>query len=129
MCPSGEESLWGTTSEVVNSPDAPATRPDEIKELIKGAQEVFPNIRNYKFFRTWSGVRPLVKPKKFDKNLPIPRSHLVIDHKETGLDNFLTVCGGALTTHRLMAEDAVNKLGNKFGINISSSSHITSLLN
>ena len=129
MCPSGEESLWGTTSEVVNSPDTPATRPDEIKELIKGAQEVFPNIRNYKSFRTWSGVRPLVKPKKFDKNLPIPRSHLVIDHKETGLDNFLTVCGGALTTHRLMAEDAVNKLGNKFGINISSSSHITSLLN
>ena len=129
MCPSGEESLWGTTSEVVNSPDTPATRPDEIKELIKGAQEVFPNIRNYKSFRTWSGVRPLVKPKKFDKNLPIPRSHLVIDHKETGLDNFLTVCGGALTIHRLMAEDAVNKLGNKFGINISSSSHITSLLN
>ena len=129
MCPSGEESLWGTTSEVVNSPDTPTTRPDEIKELITGAQEVFPNIRNYKSFRTWSGVRPLVKPKKFDKNLPIPRSHLVIDHKETGLDNFLTVCGGALTTHRLMAEDAVNKLGNKFGINISSSSHITSLLN
>ncbi len=83
----------------------------------------------YKSFRTWSGVRPLVKPKNINKNLPVPRSHLVIDHKEAGLDNFLTVCGGALTTHRLMAEDAVNKLGNKFGINISCSSHITSLLN
>ena len=63
MCPSGEESLWGTTSEVVYDPDTPDTRPDEIKELIKGAQELFPNIRNYKSFRTWSGVRPLVKPK------------------------------------------------------------------
>ena len=98
-------------------------------ELIQGAQELFPNIKNYKSFRTWSGVRPLVKPKNINKNLPIPRSHLVIDHKKSGLDNFLTVCGGALTTHRLMAEDAVNKLGNKFGINISCSSHITSLLN
>ena len=129
MCPSGEESLWGTTSEVVFDPDTPETRPDEIKKLIQGAQELFPNIRNYKSFRTWSGVRPLVKPKNINKNLPIPRSHEVIDHKKSGLDNFLTVCGGALTTHRLMAEDAVNKLGNKFGINISCSSHITSLLN
>ena len=129
MCPSGEESLWGTTSEVVYDPDTPVTRPDEINELIKGAQELYPNIRNYKSFRTWSGVRPLVKPKKIDKNLPLPRSHLVIDHKETGLNNFLTVCGGALTTHRLMAEDVVNKLGKKFGINISCSSHTTPLLN
>jgi len=39
------------------------------------------------------------------------------------------VCGGALTTHRLMAEDVVNKLGNKFGINIECSSHTTPLLN
>ena len=53
----------------------------------------------------------------------------MIKMKETGLNNFLTVCGGALTTHRLMAEDVVNKLGKKFGINISCSSHTTPLLN
>ena len=128
MCPSGEESLWGTTSEVVYDPATPETRPDEINELLLGAEEIFPNIRKYKSFRTWSGVRPLVKPKNINKNLPVSRSHLVIDHKETGLDNFLTVCGGALTTHRLMAEDVVNKLGNKFGINIACSSHTTPLL-
>ena len=129
MCPSGKESLWGTTSEVVHDPDTPKTRPNEIKELLLGAEELFPNIRNYKSFRTWSGVRPLVKPKSIDKNLPLSRSHLVIDHKETGLNNFLTVYGGALTTHRLMAEDVVNKLGNKFGINTACSSHIMPLLN
>ena len=129
MCPSGKESLWGTTSEVVHDPDTPKTRPNEIKELLLGAEELFPNIRNYKSFRTWSGVRPLVKPKSIDKNLPLSRSHLVIDHKETGLNNFLTVYGGALTTHRLMAEDVVNKLGNNFGINVACSSHIRPLLN
>ena len=129
MCPSGKESLWGTTSEVVLDPDTPKTRQDEIKELLQGAEEIFPNIRNYKSFRTWSGVRPLVKPKNINKNLSLPRSHLVIDHEETGLKNFLSVCGGALTTHRLMAEDVVNKLGNKFDINIRCSSHTTPLLN
>ena len=128
MCPSGKESLWGTTSEVVLDPDTPKTRQDEINELLQGAEEIFPNIRNYKSFRTWSGVRPLVKPKNTNKNLPLPRSHLVIDHEETGLKNFLSVCGGALTTHRLMAEDVVNKLGNKFDINIRCSSHTTPLL-
>jgi len=129
MCPSGDESLWGTTSEVVLDPDSPKTRQDEIKELLQGAEEIFPNIRNYKSFRTWSGVRPLVKPKNINKNSPLPRSHLVIDHEETGIKNFLSVCGGALTTHRLMAEDVVNKLGNKFDINIRCSSHTTPLLN
>jgi len=129
MCPSGKESLWGTTSEVVYDPDTPKTRSDEIQKLLLGAEELFPNIRNYKSFRTWSGVRPLVRPKNIDKNLPLPRSHLVIDHEEIGLKNFLSVCGGALTTHRLMAEDVVNKLGNKFGINIECSSHTTPLLN
>ena len=129
MCPSGKESLWGTTSEVVYDPDTPKTRSDEIQKLLLGAEELFPNIRNYKSFRTWSGVRPLVRPKNIDKNLPLPRSHLVIDHEEIGLKNFLSVCGGALTTHRLMAEDVVNKLGNKFGINVDCSSHTTPLLN
>ena len=94
-----------------------------------GAEELFPNIKKYKNFRTWSGVRPLVKPKKFNKNLPLSRGHLVIDHEKTGLNNFLTICGGALTTHRLMAEDVVNKIGKKFDIDIECSSHTTPLLN
>ena len=128
MCPSEKESLWGTTSNVVYDPESPKTTPDEIEELLSGAEELFPNIRSYTSFRAWSGIRPLVKPKKINKDLPISRGHKVIDHEEEGLKNFLTVCGGALTTHRLMAEDVVNKLGNKFGLNIECLSHITPLI-
>ena len=128
MCPSGKESLWGTTSNVVYDPESLKTSPDEIQELLIGAEELFPNIRNHKSFRTWSGIRPLIKPKKQDKGLPLSRGHKVIDHEVGGLKNFLTICGGALTTHRLMAEDVVNKLGNKFGLDIQCSSHVTSLL-
>ena len=128
MCPSEKESLWGTTSNVVYNPESPKTTPEEIQELLSGAEELFPNIRNYKSFRTWSGIRPLVKPKKINKSLPLSRGHRVIDHEAEGLKNFLTICGGALTTHRLMAEDVVNKLGNKFGLDIQCSSHVTPLL-
>ena len=128
MCPSEKESLWGTTSNVVYDPESPKTTPDEIEELLSGAEELFPNIRNYKSFRTWSGIRPLVKPKKINKSLPLSRSHRVIDHESESLKIFLTICGGALTTHRLMAEDVVNKLGNKFGLGIECTSHVTPLL-
>ncbi len=128
MCPSEKESLWGTTSNAVYDPDSPKTTPDEIQELLSGAEELFPNIRNYKNFRTWSGIRPLIKPKKINKSIPLSRAHRVIDHEAEGLKNFLTICGGALTTHRLMAEDVVNRLGNKFGLDIHCSSHVTPLL-
>ena len=128
MCPSGEESLWGTTSNVVDDPNSPMTTASETEELLTGAEELFPNIRNYKTYRTWSGIRPLVKPKKINENLPLSRSHKVIDHEESGLKNILTICGGALTTHRLMAEDVVNKLGDKFGLNVKCTTHNTPLL-
>ena len=128
MCPSENESLWGTTSNIVYDPVSQKTTPNEIQELLSGAEELFPNIRTYKSLRTWSGIRPLVKSKKINKGLPLSRGHRVIDHEGEGLKNFLTICGGALTTHRLMAEDVVNKLGNKFGLDIKCSSHITPLL-
>ena len=55
---------------------------------------------------TWSGVRPLphqpgAKPGE------ITRRHLVIDHAPE-LRNLLSIVGGKLTTHRALAEDAVN---------------------
>ncbi|PPR40555.1 MAG: Anaerobic glycerol-3-phosphate dehydrogenase subunit A [Alphaproteobacteria bacterium MarineAlpha5_Bin12] len=117
MCPSGTVSLWGTTSQVVDNPNTTKVNPDEIQKLLKGAEELFPKIRDYRSFRAWAGVRPIVKPKNFNKDLPLPRSHSVIDHQKEGLNNILTVCGGSLTTHRSMAEDVVNQIGTKLGIN------------
>ncbi len=125
MCPSGTVSLWGTTSEVVNDPNTTIARPEEIQELLTGAEELFPKIKSYRAFRSWAGVRPLVKPKNHSSDLPLPRSHVVINHELDGIKNFLTVCGGSLTTHRSMAEDVVNQLGNKFGVNAPCVTHIT----
>ena len=117
MCPSGTVSLWGTTSEIVDDPNTTKVNPEEIQKLLDGAQELFPKIRDYRSFRAWAGVRPIVKPKNYNKDLPLPRSHSVIDHQREGLNNILTVCGGSLTTHRSMAEDVVNQISNKLGIN------------
>ena len=117
MCPSGTVSLWGTTSQVVDDPNTTKVNPAEIQKLLNGAEELFPKIREFRSFRAWAGVRPIVKPKNHNKDLPLPRSHSVIDHQKEGFSNILTVCGGSLTTHRSMAEDVVNQIGNKLGIN------------
>ena len=117
MCPSGTVSLWGTTSEVVDDPYTTKVNPDEIQNLLDGAEELFPKIRQLRSFRAWAGVRPIVKPKTHNKDLPLSRRHSVVDHQKDGFNNILTVCGGSLTTHRSMAEDVVNQIGNKLGIN------------
>jgi len=117
MCPSGTVSLWGTTSQVVDDPNTTKVEPEEIQNLLNGAEELFPKIKEHRSFRAWAGVRPLVKPKSNNNDLPLSRRHSVIDHQKEGLKNILTVCGGSLTTHRSMAEDVVNQIGNKLGIN------------
>ena len=129
MCPSGTVSLWGTTSKVVDNPSMTKVDPEEIQNLLDGAEELFPNIRNFRSFRAWAGVRPLVKPKNHNKDLPLSRKHSVIDHQIEGLNNILTVCGGSLTTHRSMAEDVVNQMGNKLGINSQCETSKIPLLN
>ena len=128
MCPYGDVCLWGTTSEVVEDPNTLHVRPEEIQELLLSAEELFPNIKNYSSFRSWAGIRPLAKTIDAKDGEPLSRRHYIIDHQNSGINNFLTICGGSLTTHRSMAEDVVNKLGNKFGINAPSYSSLTPLL-
>ena len=56
----------------------------------------------------WSGIRPLAKPPKVDKNEKstenVSRDHVVADER----DGVVTVTGGKWTTYRLMAEHAVD---------------------
>ena len=117
IVPTGTVSLFGTTSEVVDSPDTTLVRPAEIQELLDGAEPLVPGIRERRAFRAWAGVRPLVKLPDWPPGKPLPRRHMVIDHANGGAGGFLTVCGGSLTTHRSMAEDVANVVCRHFGVN------------
>ncbi|MEM7171269.1 MAG: anaerobic glycerol-3-phosphate dehydrogenase subunit A [Pseudomonadota bacterium] len=118
MVPTGTVSLFGTTSEVVDSPDVTVVRPAEIQELLDNAESFFPGIRERRILRAWAGVRPLVKPESWESGKPLPRRHSVIHHASHGLNGFFTVSGGSLTTHRSMAEDVVNQVCRHLGINL-----------
>lgn len=116
VVPTGTVSLFGTTSEVVDDPDTTRVTPAEIQELLDGAESLVPDIRRRRVFRAWAGVRPLVKLKGWPADESLPRRHRVIDHANTGIEGFFTVCGGSLTTHRAMAENVVDHVCRHFGI-------------
>lgn len=109
VVPSGNVNLFGTTSEPVDDPDVATVRPAEIQELLDGATPLMPGIREARVIRAWAGVRPLVKPPGWPAGKAVPRRHTVIDHGQMGLTGFITVCGGSLSTHRFMAEEAVDR--------------------
>ena len=128
IVPTGTVSLFGTTSEVVEDPGTTYVRPEEVQELLDGAAPLIPGIRSFRALRVWAGVRPLVKPDSWPTNQPLPRRHQVVDHSEQGLDGFLTVCGGSLTTHRSMAVDAGDRLCRQLGWNAASTTADTPLI-
>src|SRR5207302_5215758 len=45
----------------------------------------------------------------------LSRSHTVIDHAAAGVDNFVSIVGGKLTTYRLMAEHTADVICRKLG--------------
>ncbi|MBP6444938.1 MAG: hypothetical protein KA267_13000, partial [Gemmatimonadales bacterium] len=56
----------------------------------------------------WAGVRPLLRQQGAASARS--REHLILRE-----DQILTIAGGKLTTHRAMAEEAVDRLGEILG--------------
>lgn len=127
IVPTGTVGLFGTTSEVVDDPDTTKVRAEEIQELLNNAEVLLPEVRNYRVYRAWAGVRPLFKPRDWPSEKPLPRRHSVINHGDDGLVGFFTVCGGSLTTHRSMAEDLGNQVCLSLGLDTKCISAITPL--
>ena len=125
IVPTGTVSLFGTTSEVVDDPSTTSVKPEEIQELLGGAEPLIPSIRQQTALRAWAGVRPLVKPADWPAGKSLPRRHKVIDHEADGFDRMLTVCGGSLSTHRSMAEDVGNHACKRIAWDARSVSAIT----
>ena len=127
MVPTGTVSLFGTTSQVVDDPDATHVHPREIQELLNGAETIIPNVRSYRALRAWAGVRPLYRPRGSPPGTPLPRRHAIIDHGKNGVVGFFTVCGGSLTTHRAMAEDLGNHVCRSLDLSVPSATATTPL--
>jgi glycerol-3-phosphate dehydrogenase len=116
VIPWGERVILGTTdTDYDGDPAAVRTDPSDVGYILDVVNGAFPDIQlgPGDVISTWAGVRPLIASRRQEAGAPsdISRKH-VIRMPEPG---WFDVAGGKLTTYRLMAEQAVGKVGKYLG--------------
>jgi glycerol-3-phosphate dehydrogenase len=115
VVPSCSSSIIGTTSVHVDSPFENKATEEEVDFLICEAARMVPDILKSRAVRAYAGIRPLCGGDQ-SSGREISRNFQVIDHSEQGIENFISVIGGKLTTYRLMAEKVSDIVAAKLGI-------------
>lgn len=120
IVPGGPVSILGTTSINVDHPENLELKPGEIDYMLGLAAVTFPGLKEARIIRTFSGVRPLYSPKSSagtSGGREISRNYVLLDHKvEDGIEGFVSILGGKLTTYRLMAEVTVDLVCRKLSV-------------
>lgn len=105
----GDYTLIGTTDvEYPGDPSAPHASPDEIQYLCNAVNRYFTRqITPSDVVWSYSGVRPLVEDSEASPS-EVTRGYRL--EVEVDAPPLLSVFGGKLTTHRELAEEALNRL-------------------
>ncbi|CAM3710929.1 glycerol-3-phosphate dehydrogenase/oxidase [Parendozoicomonas haliclonae] len=84
--------------------DEPVISAEEVEYLLKAANSEFPsaNVQREDIVSSWSGVRPVISSGKDIDPSKENREHAIWD--DSGL---ISVCGGKLTTFRLISREAL----------------------
>ena len=121
IVPVGTTIVLGTTSKEIEDPDNYAIEQWEVDVVLTEGMEMVPKIEEMGIQRCYAGVRPLYEPPEDlsgeEKGRDVSRAHFVLDHEELDdLGGFITITGGKVTTGRLMAEDTVDLVAEKMGV-------------
>jgi glycerol-3-phosphate dehydrogenase len=116
LVPGGTVSILGTTSIRIDDPDRVYPTIEEVDSIINEATAMIPALEKVRYIRAYAGVRPLVSSKSSGDDRSISRGFALLDHSEEGLENFITISGGKLTTYRLMAEKTADLICLRLGV-------------
>ena len=106
IVPGGTVSVLGTTSLRVDDLEDIAPTPAEVDTIVQETAQLVPLLEKARILRAYAGVRPLVRQRCSGDDRSVSRDLSLFDHREHGVENFITVTGGKLTTFRQMAEKA-----------------------
>ena len=121
-------SILGTTSVRLEDVEHFEVTPPEVTLLIEETSKMIPQIKNARFIRAYSGIRPLFQSEATGDDRAISRGYTLIDHGERdGLRNLITITGGKFVTYRLMAEKTADLICHKMGIDKLCSTHLQPL--
>ncbi|MFC1886426.1 anaerobic glycerol-3-phosphate dehydrogenase subunit A, partial [Thermodesulfobacteriota bacterium] len=115
LVPGGTVSILGTSSVRVETPDLIRAGIEEIDQIIEQGSQMIPELATTHYVRAYCGVRPLVVAGDAEHDRSISRGYSLIDHSSQGINNFITITGGKLTTYRLMAEKTTDLICNRLG--------------
>ncbi len=112
--PWGERVILGTTdTDYAGAPEAVRPEPDDENYLLSAANDAFPaaGLGPQDVIGRWAGLRPLLAGRgrnssAADRPSDISRAHQI----RSGEPGWLDVAGGKLTTYRLFAQQAVDRL-------------------
>jgi glycerol-3-phosphate dehydrogenase len=120
LVPGGTVSILGTTSERIDDPDQARPTVAEVDRMIEEGARMVPVLRHTRYMRAYAGVRPLVSLKGgAGDDRDVSRGFVLLDHAPEGIENFITITGGKLTTFRLMAEKTADLVCAKLGVTAS----------
>lgn len=122
VIPWGERVILGTTdTDYEGDPAEVCTSAADVEYILRVVNEALPDLRltPADLISTWAGVRPLIAPRRSAAGTPsdISRGHQIT----VGENGWIDVAGGKLTTYRLMAEQAVDRLGRWLGTRLPGS--------
>jgi glycerol-3-phosphate dehydrogenase len=116
LVPGGTVSILGTTSIRIDDLDQVYPTVEEVDTMVGEAVKMIPALETARYIRAYAGVRPLVGSRSAADDRGVSRSFALIDHVADGIENFVTISGGKLTTYRLMAEKTADLICGRLGV-------------
>ena len=118
LVPAGPVCLLGTSSMAVAGPEGLTASAEEIQALLRTGSQMVEGLAEARVLRTFSGVRALYTPASSHAGgRAASRGFALLDHgQENGVAGFLSIVGGKLTTYRLMAAAAVDRIAHMLNI-------------
>lgn len=116
LVPVGLVSILGTTDTTLDTDEYEIT-PEEVRAIVAEAAAMVPAAAGRRVLRVFAGARPLYDPAHDPgESRALSRSHTVLDHAVDGVENFVSIVGGKLTTYRLMAEHTADAICGRLGV-------------
>ena len=116
LVPGGTVSILGTTSIRVENLNQVYPTVEEVDAMVSEATKMIPTLETARYIRAFAGVRPLIGSRSGSDDRSVSRSFALMDHAQDGIDNFISISGGKLTTYRLMAEKTADLVCDYLGI-------------
>ncbi len=113
--------LIGTTdTDYVEEPDIAHAVTEDVEYLVKEVRQAFPGVKKEDIFYASAGLRALAGSRTGSAS-NVTRQHRLIDHEKTdGIIGFISIIGGKITGYRAIAQEVVDLVCKKIGVNVPS---------